>query len=77
MCSFKIKNIKQNPYVENVIIKRKLPDTIEITIEEKQKSYMLQFVNGYVYINTQGYILEISENKLELPIIKTKKYISF
>lgn len=67
------KNIKENPYVENVIIKRKLPDTIEITIEEKQKAYMLQFVNGYVYINTQGYILEISENKLELPIINGYK----
>lgn len=67
------KNIKQNPYVENVMIKRKLPDTIEVTIEEKQKAYMLQFVNGYVYINTQGYILEISENKLELPIINGYK----
>lgn len=67
------KNIKQNPYVENVIIKRNLPDTIEITIEEKQKAYMLQFINGYVYINTQGYILEISENKLELPIINGYK----
>ena len=67
------KNIKQNPYIENVIVKRKLPDTIEITIEEKQKSYMLQFVNGYVYIDKQGYILEISEKKLELPIISGYK----
>lgn len=64
-----IKNIKQNPYVENVVIKRKLPNTVEINIEERQKICMLQFVNGYVYINTQGYILEISENKLDLPII--------
>lgn len=64
-----VKNIKQNPYIENITIKRRLPDTIEINIEEKQKAYMLQFVNGYVYINTQGYILEISENKLNLPII--------
>ena len=66
-------NIKQNPYAESVTIKRKLPDTLEITIKERQKSYMLKFVNGYVYIDTQGYILEISENKLELPIISGYK----
>ena len=34
---------------------------------------MLNFVNGYVYIDTQGYILEISEEKLELPIISGYK----
>ena len=27
-------------------------------------------MNGYAYINNQGYILEISDNKLELPIIQ-------
>lgn len=66
-------NIKQNPYVESVIIKRKLPDTIDIQIKERKRSYMLKFVNGYVYIDTQGYILEISEEKLELPIISGYK----
>mgnify|MGYP004662415905 FL=1 len=66
-------NIKQTPYVESVIIKRKLPDTIDIQIKERKRSYMLKFVNGYVYIDTQGYILEISEEKLELPIISGYK----
>lgn len=66
-------NIKQNPYVESVIIKRKLPDTIDIQIKERKRSYMLKFVNGYVYIDTQGYILEISEEKLKLPIISGYK----
>ena len=66
-------NIKQNPYVESVIIKRKLPDTIDIQIKERKRSYMLKFVNGYVYIDTQGYILEILEEKLKLPIISGYK----
>ena len=66
-------NIKQTPYVESVTIKRKLPDTIDIQIKERKRSYMLKFVNGYVYIDTQGYILEISEEKLELPIISGYK----
>lgn len=65
-----IKNIKQNAYINNVTIKRKLPDTIEINIEEKQKTYMLKFINGYAYIDNQGYILEISDKNLVLPILK-------
>ncbi len=63
------KNIKQNAYVENVKIKRELPDTITIQVEERTPTYIISFANAYVYINNQGYFLEISKNKLELPII--------
>lgn len=64
------KEIKANPYIESVNIKRKLPDKIEITVKERQKNYNVEFLNGYAYINNQGYILEISEQKLELPIVQ-------
>ena len=63
------KNIKQNAYIENVNIKRKLPDTIIIEVEERTPTYMISFANAYAYINNQGYFLEISKNKLELPIL--------
>ena len=33
------KNIKENPYVESVQIKRKLPSTLEIVITEREVSY--------------------------------------
>ena len=33
------------------------------------KNFNIEFLNGYAYINNQGYILEISEQKLELPTI--------
>lgn len=49
------KNIKQNAYVENVKIKRNLPDTITIEIEERTPTYMITFANAYAYINNQGY----------------------
>lgn len=64
------KEIKTNPYIENVEITRKLPNKIEISIQEREKSYNVQFLNGYAYINNQGYILEISEQKLDLPVIQ-------
>lgn len=68
----KVKNeIKTNPYIENVQIKRKIPNRIEINVEERQKKYNVQFLNGFAYINNQGYILEISEQKVEgLPVIQ-------
>ena len=68
----KVKNeIKTNPYIENVQIKRKIPNKIEITVEEREKKYNEQFLNGFAYINNQGYILEISEQKEEgIPVIQ-------
>ena len=64
-----IKEIKTNAYVENAKIKRKIPNKIEITIEEREQNYNVEFLNGYAYINNQGYILEIAEQKLDLPVI--------
>lgn len=63
------KNIKQNAYVESVKIKRNLPSTILIEIEERVPTYMITFANAYAYINNQGYFVEVSKEKLELPII--------
>lgn len=63
------KNIKQNAYVNEIKVSKSIPDTIKITIQERVPQYMLEFGNGYVYINNQGYILEISNQKIELPII--------
>ena len=64
-----IKNIKENAYIENVEVKRSIPDTIEIKITERKTSFMIQFANAYAYINNQGYILEISNKALEYPIL--------
>lgn len=66
-------NIKQNAYVENVSVEKQLPSTIKITIEERVPNFILEYGNGYVYINNQGYMLEISNEKLNLPIITGSK----
>lgn len=64
------KEIKTNPYIEDVTIKRKFPNKVEIAVVERQRNYNIQALNGYAYINNQGYILETSEQKLELPLIQ-------
>lgn len=66
----KTKNlIEENPYVEEVFIKRKFPNKIEIEIKERNVKYMLQLAESYIYIDGQGYILEISKDKKEVPIL--------
>lgn len=64
-----VKNIKENAYIEDVKVLRKYPSTVNIEVEEREARYMLQFADSYVYINNQGYMLEISNEKLELPIL--------
>ncbi len=62
-------NIKTLPYIENVKIIKKLNGEIHIKVEERVATYMLQYDNKYAYIDNQGYILEISETPVELPIL--------
>lgn len=65
-----ISNIKENAYVDRVIIKRKIPDTIELVISERKASFMIAFANAYALINNQGYILEIVSKEQELPLLE-------
>lgn len=64
-----IQKIKENAYVENIEMARKFPSTIQIIIDERVVKYMLEYADSYAYINNQGYILEITKEKLEVPIL--------
>ena len=64
-----IDNIKQNAYIDKVEINRKLPDEIQIVVYEREATYMITLGNAYVYINNQGYILEITATKGDFPLI--------
>ena len=65
------KNILSNPYIEDVKISRNIfTDKVQIEVEERTATLMLEYGNSYVYINNQGYILEISSTKLNSPILK-------
>lgn len=57
-------NIKENAYVDEVKVNRILPNTIEITVTERQVAYLLEYGSSYAYIDEQGYILEISSEKI-------------
>jgi len=61
--------IKTNAYIEEVDVKRSINGTVTLDIKERVPTYILELVNTYAYINNQGYILEILENPVELPVI--------
>ena len=65
-----VKSIKENAYIEDVEIKRELPSGIQIIVEERKPSFQIEFGSDFVYINNQGYILEITSEKLEVPVLQ-------
>lgn len=64
-----VQNIKQNPYIESVQVKRVMPNRIELFIKERQATYELQLGNAFMTINNQGYMLELESESTGLPII--------
>lgn len=65
------KNLLANPYIESAKIKRNIfTKKIKLDVTERVATLMLEYGNSYVYIDNQGYILEISQTKLSAPILK-------
>ena len=62
-------NIKQNAYIEEVKIRRVLPNKVQIEVTEREPRFSIPVLGEFAYMSTQGYILEITQNELNLPII--------
>lgn len=65
-----IKNVKRDPYVESVKVKRCLPNKFEIKIEERSVKFQIEADGQYIYIDNQGYILEQNTNPQDCIILK-------
>lgn len=67
------KKLKENPYIESIEIKKSFNCILTIIVKERVPKYVLKFANALVYLNNQGYIIEISESEntegLKLPMI--------
>ena len=62
--------IKEESYVEDVVVKREYPGTVVLKVTERKPEYLLEKNGMYVYIDKNGYILETTQEALELPILK-------
>ncbi len=63
-------NVKENAYIDSVEVKRKIPNTVEIIVTEREAKYQLEYGNAFVYIDGNANILEISNENANLPIIR-------
>ena len=62
--------LKRNGYIEDVKLQKEYPNKIKIEVKERQKAYQILTQTGcYIYIDGQGYLLDYSLEKLELPVI--------
>lgn len=65
-----VKNrLKEHAYIEDIKIKRVLPNKMKLVVEERKLEYILPLANSYVYIDRQGFILEISNTQPNVPMI--------
>ena len=65
-----VNDIKENSYINSVQVKRRLPGTIELDIEERKVAYQVKVINSYVYIDYKGYILEVSSKQEKVPLVE-------
>ena len=65
-----ISNIKNETYIKSIKITRILPDTIVIEVQERETELAIDLNGNFVYIDGQGYVLEHSTERLNIPFIK-------
>ena len=59
--------LKQNPYIEDVQINKKLNGVIELSIIEREATFCIKYIDKYAYLNNQGYVLELSPEPILVP----------
>lgn len=70
---FAERRIKKNLYIEDVKVKRKLPNKIEITVEERR--CRVQFVKGKQFVVTdgEGMVIDIAKEEQKATLIENVK----
>lgn len=64
------KRLKEEPYIESVKISRELPNIVKLDVKERNRDFSVKFLNGYAFVNNQGYILEITDDNAGVTIIE-------
>ncbi|MDR1496028.1 MAG: FtsQ-type POTRA domain-containing protein [Clostridiales Family XIII bacterium] len=62
--------LKKDPYIENAEIKRRLPGTIEITIDEREENYVIRVGDGFAVMDWSGMVLRLAGKAPEAPLIE-------
>lgn len=65
------KNLNKLPYIKEAKVKRKLPKSLIIQVEEREEVAIVPYIGAFIYIDEEGNVLSIKEKKAqsELPQI--------
>lgn len=72
-------SLNDNPYIKNVTINRKWPDTVMIDVIEKEPMGKIRFFGSDILIDDEAYILEVSTDgsNIDLPLLNNISISSF
>jgi len=59
------KDINSISYIKNVEVKRKLPSTININVEERKPVLQIKSLSSYFIIDMEGFVVDIMNDKFE------------
>lgn len=62
-------NLKKNPYFKSIKVKRKLPSTIDIEVEERTQLAAAVMGDSFIVIDEEGFVLRKSEIDPKLTLI--------
>ncbi len=72
------RRLNNNYYVEDVTVEKKLPNSITVSIKEREIAGYIPYANEYLYIDKEGRVLDIKPNYKEaLPMIYGLEFDSF
>ncbi|MBR1540122.1 MAG: FtsQ-type POTRA domain-containing protein [Clostridia bacterium] len=63
------KRIEENPYIQDAKLERNLSGKVKIQISQRKPTYMINYAGEYIYIDSEGYILEVNTNHNGTPIM--------
>ena len=61
--------LEKFPYLQTVQMRRRLPDTVEVTVTECSAVAAAPYSGGYLFVSAQGKALEQSANDGGLPVV--------
>ncbi|MDE6181779.1 MAG: FtsQ-type POTRA domain-containing protein, partial [Eubacteriales bacterium] len=71
-------SLKKNYYIKDVKIKKVFPDKIIFEINERELAGYIPYIDHYLYIDKNGFIVDIKHNYTEkLPLITGLKFDKF
>lgn len=61
--------LMENPYIKGAEIKRKLPGTVEIHLDERKEKAVFMQDRHYIVVDSEGIVLRTADQKPKLPVL--------